>query len=149
MSLREQILNRIQTGFPVTLTPFNDLAVEFGVTPDEVISEISTLKSEGIIRRIGATIDSRKVGFKSTLVACMTDPGKITKVAAEIGKHPGVTHSYQRGDKYNLWFTLIAPDIDSLNAALECFSKLPGIIEIHSLPAVKIYKIKVEFRGAE
>lgn len=146
---REKLLERIQADFPLTPAPYAALADEYGVTEGEIIEAIGEYKGKGIIRRIGATLDSRKIGYASTLVACRIEPRALEEVAAEVGKHPGVTHSYEREGEYNFWFTLIAKDEDRLNAALDKYAGLPGVIELHSLPAEKVYKIRVRFPSAD
>ncbi len=146
---RDKLLERIQADFPLTPEPYASLADEYSVTEGEVIDAIRAFKERGIIRRIGATLDSRKTGYSSTLVACKVEPVALDDVAAEVGKHPGVTHSYERESEFNLWFTLIAENEDALNAALDRYSRLPGVIELYSLPAEKVYKIKVRFASGD
>jgi DNA-binding Lrp family transcriptional regulator len=142
---KHNLLGRIQDDLPITPTPYADLAGELGVSEGEIIAAISDLKNQGVIRRIGATIDSRRAGYVSTLVGCKVEGDKLEEVAAEIGKNPGVTHSYERDDELNLWFTLIAKDWHAIRAALERYFQLPGVIELHSMPADKVYKLRTHF----
>ena len=57
----KQILNKIQTDFPVAERPYKVIAEEFGLTEEAVISCVKKLKESGIIRRLGATFDSRRL----------------------------------------------------------------------------------------
>lgn len=109
-----------------------------------MLEKIKELKNRGIIRRIGGIIDSRALGFYSTLCACTVAEDQIERVSAVINRLPEVTHNYIRDHNYNLWFTLTAP---SKAKCLELIQKIEaesGVI-IHSMPAVKMYKIKVSF----
>jgi len=56
-----------------------------------------------------------------------------------------VTHNYLRNHAYNIWFTFIAQDMAYIDDALEEISEKTGIREILNLPAVKTFKIKVDF----
>jgi siroheme decarboxylase len=143
------LLDRIQSGFPLTPTPYADLAAEFHTTETEIISSIQALKESGVIRRIGASIDARKAGYISTLVACKVDPKQIEDVAKVINNNPGVTHSYERSSEYNLWFTIIARNDALIAEFIERYRNLPGVSDIHSLPASKVYKIKMQLGSAD
>jgi DNA-binding Lrp family transcriptional regulator len=142
---KKKLFERIQSGFPLSPAPYAELADEYGVTEGAIIDAIDEFKREGVVRRIGATLDSRKVGYVSTLVACKVEPEMLEDVTAEVGRHPGVTHAYERDGEYNFWFTLITRDEGSLNEVLDRYSNLPGVEELHPLPADKVYKLKVHF----
>lgn len=143
--LKRHLINRIQSNFPLTPTPFEDLARELNTTESEIITALTELKKEGILRRIGASIDSRKIGYFSTLVGCVVEHDKLDAVAAEICKNPNVTHAYERDDEINFWFTLISISIEKIERAIREYSRMPGVIKIFSLPADKVYKLKVQF----
>ena len=49
----KEILNRIQSDFPVTPRPFLAIAEELGLSEEAVIESVTRLKDSGIIRRIG------------------------------------------------------------------------------------------------
>ena len=62
----------------------------YGVSESEIIHRISKLKTKGLIRQINAIFDTRKLGYKSALVAFSVKSDKIDFVANEINRHPGV-----------------------------------------------------------
>jgi hypothetical protein len=61
-----------------------------------------------------------------------------------VNRYPGVTHNYLRRHRYNVWFTLIAASEARLREILQEIAKESGV-EILSLPAQEIFKIKVDF----
>jgi DNA-binding Lrp family transcriptional regulator len=130
-------------------TPFADLADELHITEAEILSQLRALKDSGVIRRIGASIDSGKAGYVSTLVACKVDPTRIEDGAREIGRNPGVTHSYERDAAHNLWFTLIAETDEQIANVLERYRLFPGVLDLKSLPATRVYKLKVRFVSSD
>lgn len=139
------ILNKIQTDFPITERPYKAIADELGITEEEALSSVRKLKEKGIIRRIGASFDSRKLGYTSTLVSAKVPAEKIEEMVAVINKYPGITHNYLRENVYNIWFTLIAPSKDAVEGILKRISEKTGVKEIRSLPAVKFFKVRVNF----
>jgi DNA-binding Lrp family transcriptional regulator len=146
---KKRLLEDIQSDFPISPTPYADLAREFSQSEEKVIQAIEEFKKSGVVRRIGASIDSRKAGYVSTLVGCKVDPDQLEKTAEGIGYNTGVTHSYQRDGDLNFWFTLIVKDEETLKDTLEDYSKLDAMEELHSLPADKVYKIKVHFGASD
>ncbi len=140
----KQILNDIQWTFPLVERPFLELVKKYHISEEEIIRRIKNLKDIGIIRQISAIFDTRKLGYKSALVAFAVDKNKIDDVANEINKHPGVSHNYERNHEYNIWFTLaVAPDGD-MKVDLDKMSSLDGVLKYRVLPTLKMYKIGVK-----
>lgn len=139
------ILNRIQSDFPITKRPFLSIAENLGLSENEVIKRIEQLKEKGIIRRIGGNFVPEKLGFVSTLCAAKVPEDKIEGFARTVNRYPGVTHNYQRDNKYNIWFTFIAQSMDEIKGNLEDISRETGVTEIINLPATKMYKIRAHF----
>ncbi len=142
---KTKLLERIQSDFPVSPAPYAELAREFDTSEKKVIQAIEEFKKSGVVRRIGASVDSRNAGYVSTLVGCRVRPDMLEQVAKGIGYNPGVTHAYQRDGELNFWFTLIVKDESKLREAIDDYSQWDGIEELHSMPADKVYKIKVHF----
>ena len=63
------LLNAIQKEFPVASHPFREIGKRLGLSEKEVIVRLRALKEDGIIRRVGAVIDPRSLGWVSTLCA--------------------------------------------------------------------------------
>jgi siroheme decarboxylase len=139
------ILNEIQRNFPITHRPFLALARRLKLREKEIIQRVQKLKDVGIIRRIGASFSARAVGFTSTLCAARVPGQKIEKFVAVVNTYPGVTHNYEREGEYNLWFTLIAPSRRKIHQILAEISRKTGVREILNLPALKTFKIAVDF----
>ncbi|MFO7727932.1 MAG: AsnC family transcriptional regulator [Desulfonatronovibrio sp.] len=145
LSLEEkQILDIIQTDFPLASRPYDIIGKMVGLTEAEVLGRVRKLKQTGVIRRIGANFQSRKLGWHSTLCAASVPEDKLEGFVAEVNSHPGVTHNYLRKHKQNVWFTYIGPSRESVQESLEEITRKTGI-EILNLPARKMFKIKVDF----
>jgi siroheme decarboxylase len=139
------ILNLIQSDFPITPRPYLTIAQRLGFSENDVINRLNRLKKKGIIRRIGGNFVPEKLGFVSTLCAARVPEDKIQSFAKAVNSYPGVTHNYQRDNKYNVWFTFIAPSMKEIEKNLENISRQTGIKEIINLPATKVFKIRAHF----
>ena len=139
------ILNLIQSDFPITPRPYLVIAERLGFSENDVIKRLDRLKKKGIIRRIGGNFVPEKLGFVSTLCAARVPEDKIEKFAVSVNRYPGVTHNYQRDNRYNVWFTFIAPSMKEIEKNLKNISQQTGIKEIINLPATKVFKIKAHF----
>lgn len=143
-ALDREILNEIQWSFPLVAEPYKELAKRFNITTDEMKKRITHLKSTGVLRQLSAIFDTRRLGYKSSLVAMAIEPDKLVHVANQINRHPGVSHNYERNHEYNLWFTLATPPGTDLKTEVDKFSKLGGIKKVRLLPTIKLFKIGVK-----
>ncbi|MBI3842340.1 MAG: Lrp/AsnC family transcriptional regulator [Thaumarchaeota archaeon] len=148
-TLDKAILNEIQWTFPLVPEPFAVIAQKFGIKEEELTRRLVALKKTGIIRQLSAIFDTRKLGYKSALIAMSIEPEKLDYVANQINKHPGVSHNYERNHEYNLWFTLAVPPGNDLKNEVDKFSKLSGIKKIRLLPTIKLFKIGVKLDMVE
>lgn len=139
------LLNEIQSDFPITTRPYHELGKRFDLSEDEVLERLRGLKEEGIIRRIGGNFHSKSLNFTSTLCAAKVPEEKMDRFVEIVNSYPGVTHNYLRNHDYNVWFTFIAQNASLIEKALEEISSATGVTEIINLPAVKQFKIKVDF----
>ena len=139
------ILNEIQSHFPFKSRPYREVSERLGLTEKEVIFRVGQMVQGGIIRRIGANFNSRKLGFTSTLCAARVPEEKISTFVEKVNQYPGVTHNYERQGDFNIWFTLIAGSQDLIKTTIQEIKKSTGIDTLISLPAVDIFKIRVDF----
>lgn len=142
--LDRKILNEIQWLFPLTDRPFLEIAQRHNTTEIDIMNRISAMKENGLIRQINAIFDTRRLGYKSALIAFAVKPEKLDYVANEVNKHPGVSHNYERNHEFNMWFTLAIPPNSEMKATLDKMASLDGVIKYRLLPTLKMYKIGVK-----
>lgn len=144
-----QIVDLIQTRFPVHVRPYLEIGRQVGLSEQEVIDRMRVMKETRIIRRVGALVNPRKVGYVSSLIAAKVAPEKIDSVIEKINAHVGVTHNYHRENEFNVWFTLIARDQETHRRILDAIAGFDGVEALHSLPATRIFKLKVNFKAGQ
>lgn len=140
--LDRSILDLLQNQFPVSVQPYRDLADMLGISEEQLLQRVAALKQQGIIRRIGGVINSKGLGYYSTLLCCHMPPDQMEKAVRRINSEPGVTHNYLRKHDLNLWFTLTAPSQQQAAVLIEKLRTDLGV-EILSMPALKTYKIRL------
>ncbi len=147
--LDRRILDALQHDFPMSERPFDIMAQRLGVDPDLLWGRVEAMRKSGAIRRLGASLDSRELGFHSTLAAVRVRPDLVGRAAKAIGRHPEVTHSYLRDHEFNIWFTIIAPDDGRIDAILreirEELTLKPS--DVLNLPMKQLFKLDARFRA--
>ena len=141
-----KLLNLIQSKFPMVERPYQELGEELEIGEEEVISRLDELKRQNVVRQISAIFDTRRLGYKTTLVAFAYEPDKLNAGALFINRHPGVSHNYAReGSYYNLWFTLAVPPDGDLQGTVEWMAQETGALNFRVMPTLRFFKIGVNF----
>jgi DNA-binding Lrp family transcriptional regulator len=140
-----KILNILQRDFPVEAEPFRRIGERVGLSEAEILKRIGKLKDQGIIRRIGAVFDTKKLGYVSTLCAAEVPAENIDNFVDVVNSYKGVTHNYRRNHRYNIWFTLIAGSDDEIGKILKEIEATTGIFDILDMRATKKFKIDATF----
>ena len=147
-TIDKRLLDIIQTGFPICPHPYAELGRQLGLTEAEALARVRALRGLGIIRRLGANFRSNALGFTSTLCAASVPEDRLDAFVAEVNSHVGVTHNYLRKHHYNVWFTVISPSAEALEALLAGITERTGV-RVLNLPATRMYKIRVDFQMEE
>ncbi|MEO1938732.1 MAG: Lrp/AsnC family transcriptional regulator, partial [Sulfurimonas sp.] len=144
--LKDEILSRIQKKFPLTPKPFEVIAKELDIEEKEVLEILREQKEANIIRQTSAIFDTKRLGYKSSLVAFKIPKDKISDAVKIINAHPGVSHNYERNHDFNIWFTMaVAPDSTlGLERTIEILAKLTEADDYIMLPTLKLFKINVK-----
>ncbi|MDE2899842.1 MAG: Lrp/AsnC family transcriptional regulator [Chloroflexota bacterium] len=141
-----QVLNVIQTAFPMDEQPYMAIARELGLEEDDVIERIRRMRRENVVRQISGIFDTRRLGYKTSLIAFRYPDELLHKGALAINKHPGVSHNYARvGHEYNLWFTLAVPPYGSLEETAARMAEETHVESWRLLPTLRFFKIGVNF----
>lgn len=144
----KKLLDIIQTDFPLVPRPYEELGKRLGISEEEALCRVKSMKERKIIRRLGANFQSAKLGFRSTLCGAHVPEEKLDAFIADVNALPGVTHNYLRNHEFNVWFTLIGPSWEDVCATLAGIEERTGV-SVMNLPAEKLFKIRVDFQMEE
>ncbi|ADG82005.1 siroheme decarboxylase subunit beta [Thermincola potens] len=109
--LDKQIIRELQEDLPLTSRPYKVIADKIGITEEELLAKVQEFVDKGIIRRFGAALRHREVGFTANAMVVWDVPDEKTReVGAIMAGFPEVSHCYQRprypGWPYNM-FTMV------------------------------------------
>ena len=140
-----KLLNFLQSSFPLVEAPFDHIAQALGLSASDVIDRIRSSKDKNIVRQISAIFDTRRLGYKTVLVAMRLSPDKLDSGAHVINNHPGVSHNYARNGHFNLWFTLAVSPSESLEETVEDMAQRTEAETYRLMPTIRFFKIGVSF----
>ncbi|MSQ25962.1 MAG: Lrp/AsnC family transcriptional regulator [Dehalococcoidia bacterium] len=141
----KQILNVIQSAFPMVERPYAALAAQLGLSEDEMMRRLVELRRKNVVRQIGGIFDTRRLGYKSSLVAMQFPAGKVAAGARVVNEHPGVSHNYERNHAYNLWFTVAVPPNSTIEETVARMAERAKPICYRILPTLRFFKVGVNF----
>lgn len=100
---RELVLE-IQDGYPLTATPYSDIADAIGQERAWVLETIKRFNREGKIRRIGVVPNHYALGYTENGMTVWDVPDEIVnEVGPAIASLEFVTHCYQRPRHEDVW----------------------------------------------
>jgi DNA-binding Lrp family transcriptional regulator len=142
-----KLLELIQVAVPVTERPFGDIGRQIGASEEKTLERVQRLKAARVIRQISAILDTRSLGYASSLVAAQVDPSRVDEAAAIISRHPGVSHNYLRNHSFNLWYTIAVSPLSrlGLEKTVELLHRQSEARSTRLLPTLKLFKIGVKF----
>ncbi len=129
----QAILRAAQEGLPVVKEPFEGIAREAGISQDEVIARLKKLISRGVIKRLGISINQRKVGIVANAVVAWKVPQEqVESVGNMLSSYKEITHCYERVTipgkwEHNLFTVIHGYTRESVEEFAERLSEVVGI----------------------
>ena len=129
-----------------------DDIVDLGLEPftDAELARLRALLADGTVRRFGAVVNHRRVGFvANALTLWQVPPEKLDAAGAALASSPFVSHCYARATRpdwpYSLYAMVHARSEDDLSATVRNLAERVGAIvgaaaESLVLPTVREYK---------
>lgn len=144
---QKRILYGLQNQLNVTAEPF-DFLRSGNCTIEETLSIVRQLIDAGVIRRIAAVLDHRKLGFVANcLFVCRAADRSVAHCGRALADVPMVSHCCQRKTlenwPYNLYAMMHSQSMDEIqmriknfvaSEKLKCFELLPTAAELKKLP---------------
>jgi DNA-binding Lrp family transcriptional regulator len=124
--LERRLLLEIQDGFPLTRTPYRDVADAVGAGVDDVLAAIERLRDGGCIKRIGCVVNHVVTGFDANCMVVWDVPDDELDARGEaVGALPYVTLCYHRPRRpeqdwpYNLFTMVHGREADAVDAKVD------------------------------
>lgn len=102
------IINELQQDLPLIPGPFTDISARVGMDVEDFLARCQSLKQRGVMRRFGASVNHRRVGFKANAMACwIAPPDMVDAAGRKLALLREVSHCYERKTnplwRYNLF----------------------------------------------
>lgn len=141
----EMILKATQDGIQLTRSPFMGIAQELGISEEEIIARIARMQEKGMIRRFGASIGHRDIGFVANAMCVWNVPDTDVEAIGNImASFHEVTHCYQRprypGWDYNLFVMVHSYTREDCEAVALKISQATGIEDYKLLFSEREFK---------
>ncbi len=138
------ILSKLQTDLDITARPFDSLCSE-DVAKEDVLRIIQELVDKGVIRRIAAVVDHRKLGFSANVLFVSEVPqNRIIRAGEELARFGIVSHCYQRKTfenwPYNLFAMMHSKSFGDIQRAIDKFVEAEKIDSFELLPTAAEFK---------
>ena len=124
--LEAALLVEIQDGFPLSATPYSDVAEAIGAEVDEVLAAVERLLADGCIKRIGCVVNHVVTGFHNNCMVVWNVPDdELDERGIEVGQLPYVTLCYHRPRRpdqdweYNLFTMIHGREADAVDEKID------------------------------
>lgn len=144
-ALDKAIIAAMQQELPLIEEPYQEIAGSLNIDQHELLARLQHFRETGKIRKIGAVLRHRKVGFRANaLCAWIVPPDQLDQIGARMAAEPYITHCYSRISHadwpYNLYTMLHARSRSACAAIARKLSRLNGISHYVLLYSVKEWK---------
>lgn len=92
-----RIINRICGDIGTSSHPFREIALELGMTEDELLARLLTYQEQGFMRRFGAILRHQVAGFSANGMSVWNVPdAEVERVGILMTECAEVSHCYER-----------------------------------------------------
>lgn len=138
-----RLIERLHGDFPLTETPFADIAREFGVTEQQVLNRLQQFLDQGVLTRFGPLFQIERAGGQFVLAAIAVPQDRFKEVTDQVNGFSEVAHNYRRDHELNMWFVVAA---ESPVQAQAVITKIENTIGLPVLAFPKEREFFVELR---
>ncbi|MFC7077002.1 siroheme decarboxylase subunit beta [Haloarcula halophila] len=124
--LDRRLLLEIQEGFPLTATPYRDVADAVGAEVQDVLAAVEKLLADNCIKRIGCVVNHIVTGFDSNCMVVWDVPDDaLDERGQAVGELPYVTLCYHRPRRpdqawsYNLFTMIHGRESEAVDAKID------------------------------
>ncbi|MBQ7454486.1 MAG: AsnC family transcriptional regulator [Selenomonadaceae bacterium] len=141
----KEIIKALQEDFPLCEEPYKILAQRAGMSEQDFLQRVRQLVDEKKIRKMGAVLRHREVGFNANaLCAWHVPPENLDAIAQVMISNAAVSHCYDRTPapnwNYNLYTMIHAKTRDECEKIISELSNRSGVTDYKILYTKKEWK---------
>ncbi len=140
------LLSMTQKAIPLVDEPFREISEQLGLEHREVLARLRRRVRDGMIKRIGSSVNQRKLGIVANAVVAWKVPDDLVeKTGQKLSSYNEVTHCYERSTvpgvwEYNMFTVLHGYDRPSVEAYAQRLSGTIGIDDYRVIFSTKQFK---------
>jgi len=136
------LIHRLHGAFPLSDTPFADLAQELGLSESEVLDRLRRMLDDGTLSRFGPLFQIERAGGQFVLAAMQVPEDRFDAVAAQVNALPEVAHNYRREHRFNMWFVLACTSPEEARGACARIEAATGL-HVFAFPKEKEFFVEL------
>ena len=141
-----RIVNALQGGFPLTDTPYRDVADQLGMDESHLLARLQALLDARVLTRFGPMFQIERMGGRFVLAAMAVPEARFETVSAAVNALPEVAHNYRREHNLNMWFVLATETPEGISAAIERIEQDTGL-KVLAFPKEQEYFVEMKLRA--
>jgi siroheme decarboxylase len=141
-----QIINALQTGFPISERPYQEAAEALGLSEQELLDRLENLLKVQTLSRFGPLYDAEAMGGALTLAAMLVPDERFDEVTGIVNAFPEVAHNYARSHALNMWFVLATETPEQLQQALAGIERETGLT-VYNMPKITEYFVGLKLEA--
>ncbi len=99
-----QLIAAVQEGLPIASRPYALIAEQLNLDESEVITRLSKLKQQGLIKRLGVIVKHRSLGYRSNAMVVFDMPDTlVNEMGQRISQFHFINLCYQRPRHGEQW----------------------------------------------
>lgn len=132
----QALITLIQTGLPLTPTPYADIGKKLNLDEKEVIQRIQDLNETKVIKRFGVVVRHHELGYRANAMTVWNLPDEaVSELGSCMGQFDFVTLCYRRPRRlpdwpYNLFTMIHGKDRDDVLANIQLLAERCNLDEI-------------------
>jgi siroheme decarboxylase len=140
------IINTLQDGFPICDSPYQQVAVQLGLTEQELIDRLQALLDNGTLTRFGPLYHAELMGGALTLAAVNVPPERFAEVTGIINAFPEVAHNYARNHALNMWFVIATETPEQIQQTITAIEQQTGL-KVYNMPKINEYFVGLKLEA--
>lgn len=137
------ILKLAQGDLPAGEQPFSEWAARLGISEEELLDHLKSLKESGVIRDFKAILRHQRAGINANaIVVWAVEEAKVEEAGKILSSFEAVTHCYERPyfGKYNIFTMIHAKTRKKLLETIKKISDKTGIADYQAYWSKREFK---------
>lgn len=144
--LDKRIINYLQQGFPICVSPYRQVAETLGIEEAELLNRLEKLLADGVLSRFGPLFHAEQMGGALTLAAIKVPEQRFDEVTDIVNAFPEVAHNYARNHALNMWFVLATEHREQIASVIANIEQQTGL-RVYNMPKIREYFVGLQLEA--